>query len=89
MKRPRGFTLIELMIVVAVIGVLAAVAIPAYDGYIKRARLSEVTLAMGSIMNAYITSVQLGRPPTGDMTCQTQIATSLGVTPPTTYTRPG
>jgi type IV pilus assembly protein PilA len=47
-KQQSGFTLIELMIVVAIIGILAAIALPAYQDYTKRAKVSEVVLAASS-----------------------------------------
>lgn len=54
----KGFTLIELMIVVAIIGILAAVALPAYQDYTARAKVSEVVLAASSCRTAITEVVQ-------------------------------
>ena len=62
MKRSlqKGFTLIELMIVVAIIGILAAVALPAYQDYTVRAKVSEVILAASSAKTAVSEAAQVG-----------------------------
>ncbi|WP_419503966.1 pilin [Marinobacter nauticus] len=59
-KGQQGFTLIELMIVVAIIGILAAVAIPAYQDYTVRAKVSEVILAMSSCRTSVTEVFQSG-----------------------------
>jgi len=59
MKRiKQGFTLIELMIVVAIIGILAAVALPAYQDYTVRAKVSEIVLAASSCRTGITETVQ-------------------------------
>ena len=54
----KGFTMVELMVVIIIVGILAAIAVPLYTGYVERARVTEGTSIMGAIITSQKVEMQ-------------------------------
>lgn len=74
-RKSRGFTLIELMIVVAIVAVLAALALPAYQNYVVKSRVSEALVLASGLKATVITNASIGNANLANGTANTMTAT--------------
>ena len=81
LRNRKGFTLIELMIVVAILGILAAVAIPAFLKYIKRSKTTEATMNVRKLFDASATYFAAEHADSGGEILAAQFPTTAGSTP--------
>ncbi len=77
MKKQAGFTLIELMIVVAIIGILAAIALPAYQTYTNKSKFSEVILATSAVKTAMEVEWQMNETAAASMAASNPVSAAL------------
>ncbi len=80
LKNQKGFTLIELIVVVIIVGILASVAVPLYTGYIKRAKISEATSSIGAVKTALMGKYQKDAAFPSACSDSAAIKTDLGIT---------
>lgn len=80
-RRCRAFTLIELMIVVTIIGLLAAIAIPAFEKAVRRSKSSEATINLRRIFDGALTSYQSEQVDRGGQGQQAQFPATVAPTP--------
>jgi prepilin-type N-terminal cleavage/methylation domain-containing protein len=87
LRGDRGFTLVELLIVILIVGILSAVALPLYLGYTRDARLAEAKALAGSVMTALSGCVQVKGP--GGNCVRSEIAQRVGINTSTFQTYDG